>query len=61
MSNPLSLFPPSSAAQDGQLTIDGCRAEDLAEAFGTPVLVVAEQGHHHPRRHLQVAGPIEPE
>jgi len=40
--NLLSLFPPTSAVQDGQLIIDGCHADDLAEAFGTPVLVVAE-------------------
>ena len=40
--NLLSLFPPTSAVQDGQLVIDGCDADDLAEAFGTPVLVVAE-------------------
>ena len=42
MSNLLSLFPPTSAVHDGRLTIDGCDADDLAEAFGTPVLVVAE-------------------
>jgi diaminopimelate decarboxylase len=39
----LSLFPPGSElAADGMLRIGGCRADDLAEAFGTPVLVVDE-------------------
>jgi diaminopimelate decarboxylase len=40
----LSLFPPGSAVDpDGMLTIGGCRADALAEAHGTPVLVVAEE------------------
>jgi diaminopimelate decarboxylase len=39
----LSLFPPGSAvADDGMLTIGGCRADALADEFGTPVLVVSE-------------------
>ncbi len=39
----LSLFPPGSAQDgDGMLTIGGCRADALADEFGTPVLVVAE-------------------
>jgi diaminopimelate decarboxylase len=44
MADLLSLFPPSSQlASDGVLTVGGCRADELAEQFGTPVLVVAEQ------------------
>src|ERR1043166_8309354 len=40
----LSLFPPGSTlATDGMLTVGGCRADDLAGEFGTPVLVVAER------------------
>ena len=40
----LDLFPPGSTeAADGMLTIGGCRADDLADEFGTPVLVVAER------------------
>ena len=40
----LSLFPPGSALDDdGMLTVGGCRADELAREFGTPVLVVAEQ------------------
>jgi diaminopimelate decarboxylase len=39
----LSLFPLGSACDaDGMLTLGGCRADALAEEFGTPVLVVAE-------------------
>jgi diaminopimelate decarboxylase len=39
----LSLFPPgSSVGTDGMLLIGGCRADALAEEFGTPVLVVSE-------------------
>jgi diaminopimelate decarboxylase len=40
----LSLFPPASTlADDGTLVVGGCRADDLADEHGTPVLVVAEQ------------------
>jgi diaminopimelate decarboxylase len=40
----LELFPPGSALDaDGMLTVGGCRADELAAEFGTPVLVVAEQ------------------
>ncbi len=39
----LELFPPGSSEDpDGMLTIGGCRADDLADEFGTPVLVVAQ-------------------
>lgn len=39
----LSLFPAGSRLDpDGTLVVGGCRADDLAAAFGTPVLVVAE-------------------
>ena len=44
MSQLLDLFPPGSAIDaDGMLVISGCRADDLANEFGTPVLVVAEE------------------
>jgi diaminopimelate decarboxylase len=40
----LELFPAGSAEDaDGMLTIGGCRADNLADEFGTPVLVVAEE------------------
>ena len=39
----LSLFPSGSAvAADGMLTVGGCRCDDLATDFQTPVMVVAE-------------------
>ena len=40
----MDLFPPGSATDaDGMLIIGGCRADDLATEFGTPVLVVDEE------------------
>lgn len=40
----LSLLPPfSDLDADGVLRVDGCRADDLAEEFGTPSLIVAER------------------
>jgi len=43
MADLLSLFPAGSTfAEDRTLVIGGCRADNLAEEFGTPVLVVAE-------------------
>ncbi len=40
----LSLFPDGSSLDgDGVLVIGGCRADELATRFGTPVLVVDEQ------------------
>ena len=43
MDDLLSLFPRGSAiSSDGMLTIGGCRADDLAAQFQTPVMVVAE-------------------
>jgi len=43
MADLLTLFPPGSARDDdGMLTLGGCRADALAEEFGTPVLVVDE-------------------
>lgn len=43
MDDLLSLFPPGSAVDGGgMLTVGGCRADDLAARFQTPVLVVAE-------------------
>jgi diaminopimelate decarboxylase len=40
----LSLFPPGSDVDaDGMLRVGGCRADALADEFGTPVMVVDEQ------------------
>ena len=39
----LSLFPPGSTTDaDGMLMVDGCRADDIAHRFGTPLLAVSE-------------------
>ena len=39
----LGLFPPgTAAAADGMLAVGGCRLDDLAREYGTPVMVVAE-------------------
>ena len=44
MSELLDLLPPGSRTDaDGMLIIGDCRADDLANEFGTPVLVVAEE------------------
>jgi diaminopimelate decarboxylase len=44
MSTLMDLFPPGSATDaDGMLIIGGCRADDLATEFGTPVLVVDDE------------------
>jgi diaminopimelate decarboxylase len=41
----LSLYPPGSATDaDGMLLLGGCRADELASEFQTPVLVVSERG-----------------
>jgi diaminopimelate decarboxylase len=40
----LGLFPPGTAQDaDGMLRIGGCRMDEVAAEFGTPVLLVAEQ------------------
>jgi diaminopimelate decarboxylase len=38
----ISLFPSGSTLDEGMLIVGGCRADDLADEFGTPVLVVSE-------------------
>ena len=38
----VGLFPPGTARDsDGMLTVGGCRLDDLAAGYGTPVMVVA--------------------
>lgn len=38
----LGLFPPGSVIEDGVLRVGGCRLDDLAAEFGTPVMIVDE-------------------
>jgi diaminopimelate decarboxylase len=43
MNELLGLFPPGTVeADDGTLVVGGCRLDDLAAEFGTPVMVVDE-------------------
>ncbi|MGY4708648.1 diaminopimelate decarboxylase [Mycolicibacterium sp. CBM1] len=47
----LGLFPPGShIAEDGVLTVGGCRLDELAAEFGTPMMVVAEDALRHRTR-----------
>ena len=40
----VGLFPPGTRIDDdGTLVVGGCRLDEIAGEFGTPVLVVAEQ------------------
>jgi diaminopimelate decarboxylase len=40
----LALFPDTTVlAEDGSLVVGGCRLEDVADEFGTPVYVVDEE------------------
>lgn len=40
----IGLFPPGTTRDgDGMLMVGGCRLDDLARGYGTPVMVVAEE------------------
>jgi diaminopimelate decarboxylase len=39
----LSLFPQSAAVRDGELSLGGVRASELAAEFGTPLVVYCER------------------
>jgi diaminopimelate decarboxylase len=39
----LSLFPETAAIEDGELALGGLRAGELADRFGTPLLVLCER------------------
>ena len=39
----LSLFPQTAAVRDGELSVGGVRASDLAAEFGTPLVVYCER------------------
>jgi diaminopimelate decarboxylase len=39
----LDLLPETAAVEDGELVLGGVRASDLADEFGTPVVVYCEQ------------------
>src|SRR6185437_14418452 len=42
-SNVLELFPETALVEDGELTLGGMRATELAEEYGTPLLVYCER------------------
>ncbi|MFG1934769.1 diaminopimelate decarboxylase [Mycobacterium sp. NPDC048908] len=47
----LGLFPPETGmADDGTLTVAGCRLDEVAEQFGTPAIVVSEDALRHRAR-----------
>lgn len=51
----LNLLPPGSAvAADGTLTIAGCRADELAEGFGTPAMIVDESALRRRAREYRI-------
>ena len=53
-SDVLSLFPPNTdLADDGTITIGGCRLDDIANEFQTPTFVVDEQGLRDRARAIQ--------
>ena len=39
----LDLLPPGTEVVDGVPVVGGCRLDDVAAAFGTPVLGVSEE------------------
>src|SRR3984885_4382378 len=54
----LGLFPPGSIADpDGELVVAGCRLADLADRWGTPLYVVADDAvRARVRRYRQALG-----
>ena len=53
----LDLFPESAAFADGGLTIGGIRATELAEEFGTPLVVYCERTLRSQARAYREAAP----
>jgi diaminopimelate decarboxylase len=53
----LALFPPRAADADGELELDGQRASDLAERFGTPLVVYSERALRERARAFRAAAP----
>jgi diaminopimelate decarboxylase len=53
----LALFPAGTRVADGLLELDGLTATDLAERFGTPLVVYAESALRERARMFQRAAP----
>jgi diaminopimelate decarboxylase len=58
MDSPLNhLFPDTAAVADGELTLGGVRASELARRFGTPVVVYDEETLRARARAYRAAAP----
>jgi diaminopimelate decarboxylase len=58
MDSPLNhLFPDTAAVADGELTLGGVRASELARRFGTPVVVYDEETLRAQARAYRAAAP----
>ncbi len=53
----LDLFPDSASVSDGELTLGGLRASELADRFGTPLVVLCEETLVARARAYRVAAP----
>ena len=53
----LALFPPGARLEAGVLTLDGVAASDLAERFGTPLIVYSEAALRERARLFRRAAP----
>ena len=53
----LALFPPGATVAGGELEVDGMRAGDLADRFGTPLVVYSEPALRDRARTLRRAVP----
>jgi len=51
----IDLFPASARIQDGELMLGGLRAAELAEQFGTPLVVYCKETLHRQARALLAA------
>ena len=53
----LDLFPTSASVSDGELTLGGLRTSELAERFGTPLVVYCEEALVARARAYRAAAP----
>ena len=53
----LALFPPGASLSAGQLQLHGVRATDLADRFGTPLVVYSEEAVRERARLFARAAP----
>jgi diaminopimelate decarboxylase len=53
----LDLFPPTTSVENGELVFAGVSARDLAEEFGTPLLVYCEETLRRRARAYRTAAP----